>query len=111
MESKESAGDLVQLKSAPPQLCPTNILYACVPEAGILARQIGTVIVPANEYYSAGATKKQLKQGALAALQGDSTKAAYTKRKFMEVQEKAAAGGKKHYKKMQQQKRAKWART
>eukprot|EP01050_Picozoa_sp_SAG11_P016131 SAG11_NODE_2164_length_3728_cov_5.002204_2_plen_437_part_00 len=77
------------------------------------AVQIGTVIVGAHEYYAgnAGASKKERRQGALAALQRDAHKSEYAKRKFNEAQERAMAGGKKDYKKFQKKKRAKWART
>lgn len=71
--------------------------------------QVGTVVLPAHEYYSQAGSKRQLKQGALAALKGDQGTRAYMKRKFMEAQEVAQAGGKKSYKRKMKQRRPQWA--
>ena len=67
------------------------------------------MILPAHEYYSQAGSKRQLKQGALAALKGDQATMAYTKRKFMEAQEAAQAGGKKSYKRKMKRRRPQWA--
>eukprot|EP01048_Picozoa_sp_COSAG05_P005414 COSAG05_NODE_320_length_11481_cov_32.028730_5_plen_280_part_00 len=71
--------------------------------------QIGTVVLPPQEYYSQAGSKRELKRGALDALKGDKTMMAYTKRKFMEAQAATQAGGKKSYKRKMKKRRPKWA--
>jgi hypothetical protein len=73
--------------------------------------QIGKVIVPAQEYYTSGHSKKQLKRGAMDSLKSDVSMMPYLKRKFLEVQDKAQSGGKKDYKKKMKMRRPKWAKT
>ena len=73
--------------------------------------QVGTVIVPAHEYYSAGMGRKELKRGALEGFKRDTKTGSYVKKKFLEVQEKKNSGGKKTYKKKMQNRRPKFART
>ena len=73
--------------------------------------QVGTVIVPAHEFYSAGMGKKELRRGALEGFKRDTTTNSYIKRKFLEVQEKKNSGGKKQYKAKIKKRRPKYART
>ena len=73
--------------------------------------QVGTVIVPAHEYYSAGMSKKELRRGALEGFKRDTATGGYVKRKFLEVQQKKNSGGKKHYKAKMKKRRPQFART
>lgn len=73
--------------------------------------QVGTVVLPAHEYYSQGGSKRELRKGALDSLKGDTAMLAYTKRKFMETQASTQAGGKKAYKSKMKKRRPKWAQT
>ena len=73
--------------------------------------QVGTVVVPAHEFYSAGMGKKELRRGALEGFKRDKATSSYVKRKFLEVQEKKNSGGKKSYKAKIKKRRPKYART
>jgi len=56
--------------------------------------QIGTIVENAADFYNGRLTKKERKEGLVHELLADSAFKKYTKRKFLEIQEKQISGGK-----------------
>ena len=73
--------------------------------------QVGTVIAPAHEFYSAGMGRKELRRGALDALKMDEKQRNYAKRSFSSIQATKNSGGKKKFKRQQKRRRPGWSQT
>lgn len=69
--------------------------------------QRGTIIESGSEFFSSRLTKAERRQTLLDEVMSDRKTRNYVKRKFGDVQEKAASGGKKHWKMMQKKKKNK----
>lgn len=61
---------------------------------------MGTIIESPTEYFSARIKKKDRKETIVEELLADQQSRAYFKKKYNEIQDKAAGGGKKWYKQM-----------
>jgi len=66
---------------------------------------MGTIIESPTEYFSARIKKKDRKETIVDELLADNRSRDYFKKKYLEIQDKAASGGKKWYRKMKDRRR------